>query len=163
MYLCPWFGLSGSNLVDLLYKIRRYTKSGINWLSDGLYIWVRLHLMWNVEFSTLNDMLMIWGFWSQYPWFAPMPQNLSKVSFSMKSWFKQLQWLSVYESFTLVWGIWVQSPQITSMPLVLYTRWPSNDLETWVRHHFIWNIKLKTLDYLYVPFPMALDIWTQIS
>ena len=37
----------------------KYTDTGITWPSNGLYTWVRLHLMWNVEFNTLNGFLCI--------------------------------------------------------------------------------------------------------
>ena len=36
-----------------------YTKTSINQPSDGLYIWLRFHLMWNVEFNFLDDFLCI--------------------------------------------------------------------------------------------------------
>ena len=157
MTFCVLMPMIWPNVPDLP-QFHRYTKSGINWLSDGLYIWIRLNLLWNMEFNTLNDMPMIWGFWFQYPWFAPMPQNLSKVSFKIKSWVKHFQWVSMYDSLTLVWGIWIQSPQITSMPQILYNRLPWNLSKV----SFDWNIKLKTLDYLYVPFPTTLNIWIQI-
>ena len=102
-----------------------------------------------------------------FPWLAPIPKytktgiisrpsdDLTLVSFSIKSWVKHLQWLSMYDSLTLIWGICVQTPQIFSMPQILYNRWPSDDLETtWVRRRWMWNIKLKTFHYLYMFFPM---------
>ena len=33
----------------------KHTKTGITWPADGIYTWVRLHLMWNVEFNNLDD------------------------------------------------------------------------------------------------------------
>ena len=38
-----------------LAAIPKYTKTGITQPADNLYIWVRLHLMWNVEFNTLDN------------------------------------------------------------------------------------------------------------
>ena len=38
-----------------LAPIPKHTKTGITWPADGLYTWVRLHLMWNVEFNNLDD------------------------------------------------------------------------------------------------------------
>ena len=58
MYWCPWLGVFGSNLIDLP-QFNKYTKTGLIRPSDCLYPWVRLHLMWNVEFNTLNDFLFI--------------------------------------------------------------------------------------------------------
>ena len=37
----------------------KYTKTGINWPSDGLYIWVRLHLMSNVGLNAVGDFLCV--------------------------------------------------------------------------------------------------------
>ena len=55
---CPWFGVFDSNFPDLP-QCPKYTKTGVNQLSNGICIWVRLHLMWNMEFNTLNDFLCI--------------------------------------------------------------------------------------------------------
>ena len=86
--------------------------------------------------------------------------GLTLVSFSIKSWVKLLQWLSMYDFLTLIWCIWVQTPQIFLMPQILYNRWPSDDLEiTWVRRCWMWNIKLKTFHYLFMSFSMNWDIW----
>ena len=49
-------GEFGPNFSDLS-QFLKYTKAGINWPSDGLYILPRLHLIWNVEFNTLDDFL----------------------------------------------------------------------------------------------------------
>ena len=54
----PWFGVFGPNFLDLL-QCPKYTKTGINQASDGLYIWVRFNLMWNVEFNFLDKFLCI--------------------------------------------------------------------------------------------------------
>ena len=40
-------------------QCHKYTKAGITWLSYGLYTCVRLHLIWNAEFNTLNGFLCI--------------------------------------------------------------------------------------------------------
>ena len=49
-------GVYGPNFPELL-QCPKYTKIGTNQPSDGLYIWVRFHLMWNVEFNFLDDFL----------------------------------------------------------------------------------------------------------
>ena len=54
----PWFGVFGPNFPDLC-QCPKYTKTGINQPSDSLYIWVRFHLMWNVEFNFLDNFLCI--------------------------------------------------------------------------------------------------------
>ena len=58
----PWFGVFGPNFPDLC-QCPKYTKTGINQPSDSLYIWVRFHLMWNVEFNFLDNFLRIGGPW----------------------------------------------------------------------------------------------------
>ena len=50
----PWFGVFGPNFPDLL-QCQNILKQGINQPSDSLYIWVRFHLMWNVEFNCLDN------------------------------------------------------------------------------------------------------------
>ena len=42
-----------------LSPMPKYTNTGITQPSGGLYIWVGLHLMWNVKFNTLEDILCI--------------------------------------------------------------------------------------------------------
>ena len=42
-----------------LAPIPQIHKTSINWPSDGIYTLVGLHLMWNVEFNTMNDFLCI--------------------------------------------------------------------------------------------------------
>ena len=42
-----------------LCQFPKYTETGITWPTDELYTWVRLHLMWNVEFNTLDDFCCI--------------------------------------------------------------------------------------------------------
>ena len=56
--LCPWCETFRPNFFDLT-RFHKYTKTGITWPSDGFYPSVRLHLMWNVEFETLDDFLCI--------------------------------------------------------------------------------------------------------
>ena len=58
VYPSLWFRIFGPNFLDLL-QFPKYTKRDINRSSDGFYIWVRFHLMWNVEFSCLDDFLCI--------------------------------------------------------------------------------------------------------
>ena len=58
MYQYPWCGVLGLNLPDLP-QFAKYTKTGITQSSDGLYPWVKLHLMWSMEFNTLDDFLCI--------------------------------------------------------------------------------------------------------
>ena len=57
----------------------------------------------------------------------------------------------------------VQSPEIISVLEILYNRWPSDDLKSLVTHHLMWNINLKILNYVCVPFPMTFGILSQIS
>ena len=42
-----------------LAQSSKYTKTGVALPSHGLYPWVRLHLMWSVEFNTFDDFLCI--------------------------------------------------------------------------------------------------------
>ena len=51
-------GVFGPNFPDLI-QCPKYTKTGINQLYDGLYIWLRFQLMWNAEFNFLDDFLCI--------------------------------------------------------------------------------------------------------
>ena len=110
-----------------------------------------------------------------FPWLAPIPKytktgiisqpsdGLTLVSFSIKSWVKHLQGLSMYDFLTLIWCILVQTPQIFSMPQILHNRWPSDDLETtWVSRRWMWNVKLKTFHYLYMSFLMNWGNWAWI-
>ena len=60
VYQCWWCGVLGFNLSNLP-QFPKYTKTGITWPADGLYPWVRLHLMWNLEFNTLNGFQSISG------------------------------------------------------------------------------------------------------
>ena len=50
-------------------------KYTINQPSNSFYIWVRFHLMWNVEFNCLDDFLcmvsLTWGIWI---WFSRLAQ-----------------------------------------------------------------------------------------
>ena len=57
-FLCPWFGVFGASFSNLL-QFPKYTKAGITRPSDGLYPWVRLHLIWSVEFNTLDDLVYL--------------------------------------------------------------------------------------------------------
>ena len=52
----PMIWVFGPNFPDLL-QCPKYAKTSINQPSDGLYIWVRFHLVWNVEFNFLDDFL----------------------------------------------------------------------------------------------------------
>ena len=67
----------GPNFVDLP-QCPKYTKPDINQPSDGLYVWVWLHLMWDIEFNIWNYFLRIdsdiWGIWVQFPRFNPVPK-----------------------------------------------------------------------------------------
>ena len=54
VYQCPWFGVFGSSFSNLP-QFPKYTKTSITWPSDGFYPWVRVNLMWSVEFNTLDD------------------------------------------------------------------------------------------------------------
>ena len=42
-----------------LLRCPKYTKTGMNKPSDGLYIWVRFHMIWNMEFNILDNFLWI--------------------------------------------------------------------------------------------------------
>ena len=58
VYPCPCFGIFGTNFPDLP-QFPKNTTTGITQLPDSVYTWVRFHLMWNLEFNTLNDFLDI--------------------------------------------------------------------------------------------------------
>ena len=80
VYWYTWFGLNlGLICSTCPNSTDIYTKSGINWLLDGLYIWVRLHLMWNIEYNILNDKPMIWDFWSSVSLICPNASKLDLI------------------------------------------------------------------------------------
>ena len=58
IYQCPWFGVFGPNIPNFP-EFFKYIKTGITQPKDDIYTWVRLNLMLNVEFNTLNDFLCI--------------------------------------------------------------------------------------------------------
>ena len=55
----PMILVLGSNFSNLP-QCPNYTKASVTRPSDGIYMWVRPHLMWNVEFCILDDFLCIW-------------------------------------------------------------------------------------------------------
>ena len=61
----PWFVVLGPYFSNLPH-CPNYTKASVTWTSDAVYMWVRLQLMWNVEFSFLNDFLCIWAHYLGY-------------------------------------------------------------------------------------------------
>ena len=55
---CPIICVFGCNFLDFL-QCPNYTKTGEHHPSNGICIWVSLHLMWNVESNNLDDFLCI--------------------------------------------------------------------------------------------------------
>ena len=172
MYWCPWFGSFGLYFPDLS-PFPKYTKTGITRLSVSFYLWVKFHLIWNVEFNILDDFLCIHALYmSFFPWFVPISKytktGITEPSDGLYTWVRHyLVWkveLNTFRAFlcmTLL--LWFEIYGTLNQPQVLYNRWPSDDPETWVRCHLMWNIKLKTLVHLYVSFPMTWGFWAQIS
>ena len=135
-----------------MLQFPKYTNTGITRLSLGLYPWVRLHLMWNVELNTFDDcasLPFIWGFRDQYPWLVSIRKHTkADTTWTLDLlciWVRpHLAWNIEFNTFddflymTLsIWGISAQSPQIISIPQIPYNRWPSDDPETWVRPHLM--------------------------
>ena len=98
LYWYPWFGVFRSNFPNLP-QFPNYTKTGLTPPADGLYTWIMLCLMWNVEFYTLNDFLCIHAHdlgylcllfrtcpnsQSRYKLTLRWPLHLSKASFDVK-------------------------------------------------------------------------------
>ena len=85
-----------------LAQFSRHTKTGITRTADGIYTWIRLPLMWSVEFYTFDDFLYIdahdLGYLSliyltcpnstdtqnRYKLTFRLPLHLSKASFDVK-------------------------------------------------------------------------------
>ena len=167
MYQCPWCGVFGPNFLDLP-QFPKYTKTGITQPWDGLYPWVRLHLMWNVEFNFWMtfcvSLSLIWGNWATFCQLAPVPQIHEK----------SINWPSddlLHLRRALLGFIWCEMKSLTlwmiffvlllwqgefgpNLPNVLqfakYTKtgitWPADDLYIWVKLHLMWNIEFNTLD-----------------
>ena len=53
VYPSLWFVVFSPNLPKFS-QVPKYTKTGKTWCLDGLYFWVRPHLVWNIEFNTYN-------------------------------------------------------------------------------------------------------------
>ena len=148
MYQCPWCGVFGPNFLDLP-QFPKYTKTGITQPSDGLYPWVRLHLMWNVEFNFWMtfcvSLSLIWGNWATFCQLAPVPQiheksinwpsdDLLHLSRALLGFiWCEMKSLTLWMIFfvLLLWrGIWAQSPQCAAICQTyqnrynLTCRWP---------------------------------------
>ena len=74
MYWCPWLGVFGSDLPDLP-QFPKYTETSLTQPSDCLHPWVRLHLIWNDEFNTINDLSVY-----QWQWCGVFGPNLLDLS-----------------------------------------------------------------------------------
>ena len=58
VYLSLCFVVFSPNFLKLS-QLPKYTKTGTTWCLDGLYFWVRPHLVWNIEFNTFSDFLWL--------------------------------------------------------------------------------------------------------
>ena len=67
---CPWIWVFGHKFLDFP-QCPKYIKTGVNQPSNCICILVRLHLMWNVEFNTLDGWLSV--YWC--PWFGTFGPN----------------------------------------------------------------------------------------
>lgn len=56
--------------IYMIGLIPKHTKTSETRLLDGLYTWVRCHLMWNLEFNTLDDFLYIHA--HEFEYFNPI-------------------------------------------------------------------------------------------
>ena len=56
---CAWMWVLGLKFPDFP-QCSKYTKTVVNQCSNGIGILVRLHLMWNVEFNTLDGWLSVY-------------------------------------------------------------------------------------------------------
>ena len=118
-------------------------------------------------------MPFIWGFWAHFHWIALMPKytktGITQLSDGLGTWVRphltRKVEVSTFNGFLcmtiLLWFEVFASnvPKLPQFPKYSTT----DDLETWLRHHLMWNFKLKTLNYLYVSFPMTWGIYAQIS
>ena len=119
----------GSNLSNLP-QCPNYTKASATWPSDGIYMWVGLHLMWNVEFGILDVFLCIWAHCLGYlgsisPTWPDAKKNTksgrTQPLDGLYPWKRlHLMWnigSNTLDDFlhisALLWGIWVKSPWLT--------------------------------------------------
>ena len=113
VYLSLCFVVFSPNFLKLS-QLPKYTKTGTTWCLDGLYFWVRPHLVWNIEFNTFSDFL--WLYLDPVSQNHPNPPNtlkqvqldfqmafaleLSIIWFEMWSW---TLWITFCVSFPLIW------------------------------------------------------------
>ena len=141
----------------------KYTKTGINWPSDGLYICVRLHLICNVGLNTVGVYLCpLFGVFgcnlftcpnaqihkNRYNSTLRRPLPLNKTLFDVKCGAEHFGGLSVH--FLHDFGC-INGPNFPNSPQCCnYTNtgitWPSDGLYTWVRLHVMWNVECNTLN-----------------
>ena len=138
MYQCWQCGVIGLNLSNLP-QFPKCTKTGITWPADGLYPWVRLHLMWNVEFNFLDNfyvlLSMTWDVWAQFVQLTLIPQihKTNKIdpqmAFTLKlgfiwceMWILTL-WMTFHVLVPMIGEIWAQSPQFASIPQIYWNRY----------------------------------------
>ena len=123
VYPSLWFVVFCPNFLKLP-QFPKYTKTGTTWCLDGLYVWVRPHLVWNIELNTFNDFL--WLYFDLVSQNHPNPQNnLKQVQLDCQKaftlelsiiWFEMWSWtllISFCESFPL---IWVVGPNFRNLP-----------------------------------------------
>ena len=73
--LQPWVGKFWAQFTRVTV-MPKFTNTDIINPSDGLYTWLELHLMWNVEFewswmAFCVSVPMIWDILAQFAWLAP--------------------------------------------------------------------------------------------
>ena len=90
-----WISVFGRKFLDFP-QCPKYTKAGVNQPLNCIFILVRLHLIWNVEFNTLDGWLSV--YWCPRlgtfgPNFSDLPQfsintntGITKLSVSLYPW-----------------------------------------------------------------------------
>ena len=132
-------------------QIHKYTRTSINWLSDGLLIWAGLHLMWNVEFSTMDDFLCNFPSSPQFPKYTKT--GLTQPADGLGTW-RRLCLIWNVEFYTLDDFLCIDAHDLSYMGLTFLTcpssqtaiNWLSDDLYTWVRFHLMSNVEFNTLN-----------------
>ena len=144
-----------------------YTKTGINWPSDGHDIWIRLHLMCNVGLNTVDDFFCVCAhylgyldlIYSTFP-NAQIHKNrhnsthrrallLNEASFDVKCGVEHFAGRSVHflHDFGYIFGSdFPNSPQCCKYTNTGITR-PTDGLYTWVRLHLMWNVDFNTFNF----------------
>ena len=139
MYQCPWFGIFGPSFSNLP-QFPKYTKTGITRPSDGLYPWVRLHLIWSVEFNTLDDLGYLWQISLTCPnlwihknkYILTLRWILDKYGFIWCEMWSLTIWMTFCISVSMIWGIWVQFLQLVPVPQIYQNRY--NLTHRWSLH-----------------------------